>query len=312
MSFREVPIPGSRDQGMGAEVSLTAFNKYPVSVDVPPLAFDILISGCNPSDPRITVADATTEPVALRPQSDVVAEVKGLVRKLPDSLVQACPDSESSPLDLLLEQYIGGDTATVFVRGAEQPSVDVPDWVTDIMSRITVPVPFPGSSFGDLIRNFSVADVSFTLPSPFSDPDDPDGNPTVSGVINVIANVPSELNFDINVTHVRATADVFYESKKLGELNLPDWHEANSTRHQTKDGRNDSLEVQSRIVDAPLNVTDGDVLTDVIQELLFGGEKVILDIKAAVDVKVQTVLRPLTLKSIPAEGKIPVKRPSSL
>jgi hypothetical protein len=38
---------------------------------------------------------------------------------------------------------------------------------------------------------------------------------------------------------------------------------------------------------------------------------VVLDIRAAVDVKVQTVLGQLTLKDLPAEGKIPVKRPSS-
>jgi hypothetical protein len=315
MNFREVPIPGTGDHGMSAEVSLTSFNKYPISVDVPELAFDILISGCSPSDPYILVADATTHPVALRPRSDVVAEVNGLVRKLPDTLVQACPNSESSPLDLLLKQYLGGDAATVFVRGTEKPKVDMPDWLAKILASVTVPVPFPGRSFDNLIRNFSVADVSFKLPGPFSDPDDPDdpdGNPKVSGVIKVLADVPSEMNFDINVTHVRATADVFYESRKLGELNLLDWQKANSTKHEAKDDHNASLEIQSRIVDAPLNVTDSDVFTDVVQELLFGGEGVVLDIKASVDVKVQTVLRPLTLKAIPAEGKIPVKRPSSL
>ena len=52
-------------------------------------------------------------------------------------------------------------------------------------------------------------------------------------------------------------------------------------------------------------------MTDVIQELLFGGKGVLLDIKAHVDVKVQTVLGQLVLKDVPAEGKIPVKRPSS-
>lgn len=312
LNFLEVPIPGDGNRGMGAEVSLTAFNKYPVSIDVPKLGFEILVSGCSPSDPYILVADAVTEPVAVRPLSDVVAEVNGLIRGLPELLLQACPNSDSSPLDLLLKQYLDSEAATVFVRGAEQPRADMPDWLAKILASITLPVPFPGRSFDNLVRNFSVADVRFTLPSPLADPDDPDANPKVSGVIEVLAALPSEMNFDINVTDIRATADVFYQSNKLGELDLQDWLKANSTRLDAKEGREALLKIQSRIEDAPLNVTDSDVLADVVQMLLFGDEQVILDIKADVGVKVLTVLGPLTLKGIPAEGQFPVKRPSSL
>lgn len=297
---------------MGAEVSVTAFNKYPVSIDVPELGFEILVSGCNPSDPYILVADAVTRPIAVRPKKNVVAEVNGLVRELPEPLIQSCPGSDSSPLDLLLKQYLNNEGATVFVRGAEHPRPGMPDWLADILASVTVPVPFPGRTFDNLIRNFSVADVSFTLPSPFSDPDDPDGNPKVSGVIEVLSALPQEMNFEINVTDIRAAADVFYQSKKLGELDLRRWQPAKSTKLEAKDGDEPLLKIQSRIEDAPLNVTDGDVLTDVVQMLLFGDKEVILDIKAAVGAKVLTVLGPLALKDIPAEGKIPVKRPSSL
>lgn len=307
VNFRETPIPGVDKKAMAADVSLTAFNKYPIQVDVPELGFEVLVPDCGQSDPYILVADAVTRPVTIRPQSDVVLDVQGLVRELPESLTRECPDSKSSPLDLLLKQYLGGEAATVFVRGKKQSDSETPDWLGEILASVTVPVPFPGRTFDNLIRNFSLADVHFTMPNPLADPDDPDANPTVSGEIQVIAALPSEMNFEINVTGIRASSDVFYRGKKLGELNLRRFQAANTTKLPATDEHEAELMIQSRIKNAPLNVTDSDVLTDVIQAMLFGGKKLILDIKARVDVKVQTVLGQLVLKDVPTEGKIPLK-----
>jgi hypothetical protein len=161
-----------------------------------------------------------------------------------------------------------------------------------------------------LIRSFSLTDVHFTMPDPGAEPDDPDSNPRVSGSILVLAGLPSEMNFSLNVTNVRADADVFYRGDKLGELDLRKWQDANSTQIPATEESEATLKIQSRINDAPLEVTDSDVLTDVIQALLFGGSEVMLTVKALVDVKVQTILGELVVKAVPAEGKIPVKRPS--
>lgn len=294
---------------MGAEVAVDAYNKWPVELDVPPLAFEIMIPNCGLHDPFIQVADAHTDPVGIRPFSLVVANVHGVVHHLPDSLTRVCPDSDKSPLDYVLQDYLGG-TATVFVRGKRRPGKETPEWLNEVMAQIVVPVPFPGRSLDKLIRNFSLTDTHFSLPDPMAEPDEPAANPAVSGTINVVAGLPKEMNFGINVTHIRALADVFYKKDKLGVLDLHKWQPANSTKLQA--GTNDpELEIRSRIDNAPLNVTDSDVLTDVIQTLIFMGKTVHLEIKARVDVKVQTVLGDLVLKDIPAEGRIPVKRPSS-
>ncbi|CAK7218714.1 hypothetical protein SCUCBS95973_003573 [Sporothrix curviconia] len=307
--FQEKNVPGKSDKAMGAEVSISAFNEFPVQIDIPPMAFEILVPNCNSLDPYIQVADAVTALVALRPKSTVNIEVNGTVQELPDSLTAVCPDSKSSPLDLLLKQYLNGDEATVFVRGKKQPLDVTPPWVSDILASVTVPIPFPGRSFDNLIREFSLTDVRFTLPDPLAEPGDPDSNPAVSGTILVTAGLPSQMNFAVNVTNVRANADVFYHKNKLGELNLHKWQAANSTMTRATKDHEATLKIQSRIDSAPLNVTDGDVLTEVIQKLLFGGDHVNLDIKAVVDIRVDTILGQLELKDVPAEGKIPVKRP---
>ncbi|KAI1381520.1 hypothetical protein F4677DRAFT_128367 [Hypoxylon crocopeplum] len=297
------PMKGS----MLADVSLSAFNEYPVELDIPELAFDILVPGCAMSDPFILVAEAATSQLHVEPRSDVNADVKAVIRELPESLTSDCPDSTSSPLDVLLRQYMHGDPATFFVRGSRHPDGDTPKWIADILSSVSVPVPFPGRTLDGLIRNFSLTDVHFTLPDPSADPNDPDSNPKVSGNILVTAGLPSEMNFGIDVTNIRATADVLYKSRKMGELNVQKWQDANSTRVEGEGDEGATLKIQSRVIDAPLNVTDGGVFGEVIQTLLFGNKPVILHVDALVDIKVQTTLGDLILKEVPAEGKIPVK-----
>lgn len=313
LNFHQTPIPGEEKEAMAAEVSISAFNSYPVSLQIPALAFQILVPGCHQLDPYILVAAAVTSPVDVRPHAEVVADVHGIIRELPESLTRACPDSTSSPLDILLKEYLDGKKATIFVRGQEeqQPDSNTPGWLSDLLSSVSVPVPFPARSFDNLIRNFSLTDVHFTLPDPGAEPDDPDAVPKVSGTIHALAALPSEMSFDVNVTSVRATADVFYKRKKLGELDLEQWQPANSTRVEPTEDHEAGLMIQSHISDAPLNITDGDVFTDVIQTLLFGRKMVLLDIHAAVDVKVETVLGQVVLNGVPAQGKIPIKRPSS-
>ncbi|KAI1327579.1 hypothetical protein F5Y16DRAFT_187829 [Xylariaceae sp. FL0255] len=297
------PFEGS----MVADVSLSAYNEFPVELDVPELAFDILVHGCAVHDPLIIVAEATTGQIHVKPESDVTVNVYGVVHELPDALTHACPHSSSSPLDLLLKQYMQGESATVFVRGSSKPDGETPKWISDILASVTVPVPFPGRSLDGLLKDFSLTDVHFSLPDPLADPDSPEGSPKVSGNILVTAAVPTEMNFGLNVTKVRATADVLYKNKKMGELNLRKWQHANSTRVEGEGDDGPSLKIESRIIEAPLNITDDDVFTAVVQALLFGRGPVTLDVKALVDVKVETSLGELVVKEVPAEGKIPVK-----
>nr|XP_036585904.1 pre-rRNA processing protein [Colletotrichum truncatum]KAF6796095.1 pre-rRNA processing protein [Colletotrichum truncatum] len=304
LNFRDVPDSDGRT-AVGADVAVTAFNEFPISLDVPELGFQVLVPNCNEFDPYILLADATTEPLSIRPRAEVTANVSGIVRELPKDLTRVCPNSKSSPLDKFLDLYLHGEDATVYVRGRKLPNSETPGWIGDILSEIMVPVPFPAQGFDNLIKSFSLTDVNFQLP----DPDDDDGSPKVSGTVQVLAGLPKEMNFDINVTNMRATADVMYQHKKLGELNLQEWQPANSTKIEGTEKKEPLLKITSRVVDAPLNITDGDVLTDVMQKLLFGAKEVLLDVKASVDVKVNTALGNLVLKDIPAEGKIPVKRP---
>lgn len=296
---------------MAADVSLSVFNNYPIALSIPPLGFDILVPKCVADDPYIVLADATTDLVEIAPHSEVNVNVGGIVRELPKDLTRSCPHSTSSPFDILLGNYIKGNDNTIYVRGSNSPVPGQPEWIPQLLSSVTVPIPFHGHTFDNLIRNFSLTDVHFGLPDPFAEPDTPESNPQISANVKLVAGLPKEMNFGINVTRVRANADVFYEGKKLGVLNLRKWQNANSTRIEATKNRDAAMKIESRIEQAPLEVSDDEVFSDVVQALIFGGKSITLKIDASVDVEVKTVLGQFVIKDVPAQGNVPVKRPSS-
>lgn len=309
LNVREVEIPSGK--GMAAEVSLTVANDYPVELTVPPLGFGILVDGCHKSHPQILIANATTDSVHILPEQDVELNVTGVVRDLPQHFKQSCPGKDYSPMDTLLGRYIHGKDNTIYVRGSDAPSSETPGWINDLMKDITVPVPLPGRSFGHLIKDFAMTDTHFSLPDPLSEPSSPESNPRISSKIQALVALPEEMNFNVSVGRVRADAEVFFHGKKMGNLDLHKWQHANSTRIDDSKHEGPTLRVESLVKEAPLNVTDSDVFTDVLQAVLFGGEEVQLHIKADVDVELDTpALGPLTVRKIPAEGEVPIKRRS--
>jgi hypothetical protein len=307
LNFREVPISPSGRRGMAADVSLSLVNSYPIKLTIPPMSFDILVPNCGLDQEYITLADATTDVIDVEPYADVTVDVGGIVRELPKTFIKTCPHSDSSPLDLLLGDYIHGNDTTIFVRGSTTPSPDTPDWISALAASVTVPIPFPGKTFDKLIRNFSLTDTKFSLPNPSAEPGSDESNPRISGTIIVEAGLPKEMNFAINVTRVRSNATVSYKNEELGILNLRKWQSAESERIEPKDGKEAGIKIKSRIEDAVLNITDDDVFTDVLQSILFG-QAVKLKIVALVDVEISTVLGTFIVKDLPAEGFVPLKR----
>lgn len=303
----EAKLPNS-EKGMAVDVSLTIANNYPVSLTIPPLAFNVLVPGCIPGGPNIAVANATTNEIRITSRHDVDVSVDGLIRQLPDQLIAVCPESQTSPLDALLGDYIRGLDATIFVRGAGIPLPGTPRWITDLVESITVALPFPGRTLDGLIREFSLANVELNLPDPFADPNSPEAQPQISATVKALINLPKEMNFPIEVNRVRANADVFYHKQKLGFLDLNRWQRANSTRIAAHGKKQAGIAVESVVKKAPLTITDDDVFADVVQELIFGENDVVLGVKADVDVETQTAVGKFIIRGIPAEGIVPIKR----
>jgi hypothetical protein len=294
-------------KGMGADASIVIDNDFPVQVTLPPVGVDVLVQGCS-SEQQIFVGTAETSQLHVKAKTDVELNVTGHVDHLSDSLTEECPNSAKSPLDAFIGNYMKGDDATIYIKCCDFPDPNTPGWARDLLKDIQVAVPVAGRQMGSLIKNFTMADMHFALPSPWAEPGTPEASPTISAVITVDVGLPQQMNFPLDVHQIKADADIFYKGKKLGKLDMNKWQKANSTRIDAHGKDGPLLLIQSSINKAPIDITDDDLFSEVVQALIFGGKGVMLDMKALVSVGVDTPMGKFAIRGIPAKGSVPVKR----
>ena len=295
-------------KGMGADASILVKNDFPVQITLPPVAVDVGMAGCSAADKPLMIGTAQTPQLHVEPKTDLEVNVTGHVEQLSDAVTKVCPDSAKSPLDTFIGDYMKGEDATIYIKCCKFPDPSTPDWARELAKDIMVAVPFAGRDMGSLIKNFTLANMHFSLPDPWAEPGTPEAAPKVSGVITVDVGLPNEMNFPLNVTQVNADADIYYHNKKLGKMDLKKWQKANSTRVEAHGQVGPSLLVQSEINKAPIQILDDDLFSEVVQALIFGGKSVLLDMKASVGVGVDTPMGNFAIRDIPAKGSIPVKR----
>lgn len=294
-------------KGMGADASIVVDNDFPVEITLPAVGVDVLVEGCS-SEKQIFVGTAETSQLEVKPKTPLQVNVTGNVDHLSSSLTEACPNSAKSPLDAFIGNYMKGDDSIIYINCCTFPDPNTPDWARDLLKDIKAPVPVAGKQMGSLIKNFTMADLHFALPDPWAEPGTPEASPTISAVIKVDVGMPHEMNFPLDVNQVKADADIFYKGKKLGKMDMNKWQHANSTRIKAHGKEGPSLLVQSEIKKAPIEITDDDLFSEVVQALIFRGQGIMLDMEATVAVGVDTPMGKFAIRGIPAKGTVPVKR----
>lgn len=232
----------------------------------------------------------------------------GFAPKVPQKLISSCPGTTASPLDLLISKYIRGLVTTIYVRGGSLVSPAIPQRLQELLKSVTVPFPFTSPGFSRLIKRFSMENVQFYLPSPSAKPNTPESMPKVSALVQAIVDLPRQLDIPVNISRVRTDANVFYHDHKLGIIDIKEWQNARVRRTvDDSDGR-PTMVVEFDIRKAPLQVTDEDLLSEVLQKMLFERQDIPLRVDAHVDAELQSALGEFIVRDIPSGGNIIVRR----
>lgn len=295
LDFGEITLP--EQQALVANASIKIKNPFPVDFEISSLSFTVLLPGCETNN-LVVVAAAETSRLFVKPKTDIDLDISAVIRNLPDDLITTCPQSRTSPIDNFLGSYLHGNYSTVYVRGSDAPSSDAPEWLLEFLRSITIPLPFPGHKFDNVVKSFSLSNVKFRLPDPNCKPGSPESAPRLSASVGAVVQLPEEINFPIDAKRLRSIADVSYEGKAFGSLNLHKWMLATSSR--SDDGK--QLQINAEVDDAPLDVTDYDVFEKIIGKLVFGGQPVQLEIKGIADIDIKTNLGEFVISGIPAAG----------
>ncbi|DAA74607.1 TPA_exp: Uncharacterized protein A8136_3145 [Trichophyton benhamiae CBS 112371] len=308
LDIHESSGPG-KSKAVVADVAVAISNRYPIHLQLPPVEFDIFVPSCTPDEAYIMVANATTDSVNIEPRKPITISMHGFAPKVPQKLISSCPGTTASPLDLLISKYIRGLVTTIYVRGGSMVSPTVPQWLQELLNSVTVPFPFTSPGFSRLIKRFSMKNVQFYLPDPFSKPNTPESMPKVSALVQAVVGLPSHLNVPVNISRVRTNADVFYHDHKLGIINIKEWQNARVQRAVDDADGNPIMVVEFDIQKAPLQVTDEDLLSEVLQKMLFERQGIPLRVDAHVDAELQSALGEFIVRDIPCGGNIIVQPP---
>jgi len=285
-----------QSSGIKALAKLTVKNDYPVRLDVPPMSFDVLLPDCGNN--YLLFATTTSEKIEIVPKRNITVKATGLMTQLPTDLTTTCPGSSKSPLDTFVASYMRGKDTIVYIRGGKQ-TPETPEWIGKLLQDTIVPVPLPVRPFDNMVKNFSMTNVHFSLPN------SPEGRPVISATVGVLVGLPRDMNFDIDVARVRADGAIYYEGEEMGKLDLHDWQKSRSHKSHG------DLLVESEVVNAPLEITNEDVFAKVIQKMVFQHKGVVLSMKAIVDVDATTALGSFVISGIPSKGSIWVDPPKT-
>ncbi|TQS39302.1 hypothetical protein Golomagni_00175 [Golovinomyces magnicellulatus] len=305
INFREVAIPTHGNHTLVADVSMFIENTQPVEFEVPALDLQVLVHGCDASS-LIEIASAVTSSTRFHPYSGAHLDVSGIVRELPKILVEPCPDSDSSPLDVLISDHIHGKNTTLFIRGSESPSHGMPDWISKILSEITVPIIVPGSQYDGSVKNFSLTNTEFSLPDFFAEPGTDRSYSHLSGKIIASIKIPQEINLNISVNELRAFINVLYKGMKFGEVNLDKWQKVECKIIEGQKDAGRFLKLQTLLKNAPVKITDDSVFAKIVEALLTKKGAIMIGIEALVDAQISSVLGKILVKDISAEGTVPI------
>lgn len=300
MNVGEITLP--EQKALSVNISAVVQNQFPVEFDVPPLSFAILLSGCK-ADDLVNVASAETSHLSIEPKTDISVDVLGIIRNIPEALVTTCPGSHISPIDIFLGTYLHGKDTTVYIQGSQSPSSDAPSWLLEFLRSIILPIPFPGHSFDNVVKSFSLSHVKFQLPSPDAPAGTPEATLRLSADVLATVRLPPKMNFPLDVSRVKATADVTYEGQKFGTLHFPKWIPASSTTSNDSD----FLFVKAEVRDSLLDIEDYDIFDKIVQKLLSNeAEPIFLGIDGSTDVGIGTSLGQFVVRNIPASGNIKI------
>ncbi|RKF57721.1 putative pre-rrna processing protein [Erysiphe neolycopersici] len=306
LNFNEISVPASKINGLAVDASVFIDYNQIIELDMPALGFDMLVQGCGVGN-FIQLISIKTDSTHLYPRLGSSFQVKGIITELPQPLLHACPESKLSPLEILIANYVHGNDVNVFIRGSNSPSQSIPDWISEILSKIKIPLTIPSHQYHGLIRNFTISDINFSLPDLFAEPDSDEASPRLSGHLEAIADIPKEINFNVSVTQARASVDVLYKEEKFGELDLYEWQKVKCELIKEPMNPGASLRIKSNVNNAPLRITNEGIFTHIIAALLFRKETVLFQLMAMVDVQISTILGKFLIQDLPAETTVPIK-----
>lgn len=287
-NITSIAVQDSVDSGVVGQVALETTVRLPVDAAIPSANVQISIAGCGQE--LITLATGQNLPVKLhRNESHIAVRAIGECREIPTKALAKCKDTPGlSPVDRIMQQYLAGNATTVYISGI----ADGHSWIQDLLAQVSIPVDIPGTQADQLARDIELSNVKFNLPSFLGG----GGKPKISGKISGVIDIPADVEVGIEVESIHVLADLLYKKRKFATIESPGWAPATSRFRTSRE-----LQVEVVLRDAPVTITNQDIFSAILSELL--GGNALVDVTGKGDVRVETSLGQFEAHKLPIEAQ---------
>lgn len=309
--LKEMSMERADKGGLHINAIINAVYNYSASGLIPKLYWDLHLPGCN-DDEYLYVARASNHPLDVQPYTNNLLNVDSLIHTLPSGLNKKCSHSNHTLLDTAAQLYLSGESIDIMVQGSSYQHKDIPRWISNILPLLQIHVPFKRSSTDQkLIQELQFSKFVMKLPSPARNPLlKPKELPKLSAHIKATILPPTELNLTeslaLAVTESRGLADLYSKSQKFAVVDIRDWMPCETSTSRSPDTGNLLYVVDFNLENAPMNVTDESVFSEVAKQIILTGSAPVT-LKAQVDAGLYTPLGTFVFSDIHIEGETTVR-----
>lgn len=302
----EVPQPTIRlltveersEGGFAVGLELEARAPLSVSSSLPATAWEVYIDGCDAvRHDKASLAELTVAPTTVHCRKDELCAVVSNVTmgRLATTAQRRC-SSGSSPLEIFARNALGEKSSHVYIGGAKKQEA-MPDWATDLLRQLVLPVELPAQSFQipDL-QELALSNVTVHVENEASS----SKLASASGGVSVIVPMPWPVSFHQLIATVGGAIELMHRGQSFARIGLNDATASVRSAHAR------AVVAKAVVADTAVSITNYDVFAAALQSLLRGNTSFEARGRASIDS--DTPLGHIQLSELPLPA-VPVNVP---
>lgn len=146
-------------------------NKFPIKAELEAIDWDISIAGCNKE--LVKLGEWHSSSLSIQPDSRVEFDVNGLIREIPDKLLQNC-DNNITIINKLVQDYLKGKATAVTISASNNLNnqENLPKWLLYVLNKagykLLVSLPYFQDDTMSYIKEYDISSLFLEFLSPKS------------------------------------------------------------------------------------------------------------------------------------------------
>lgn len=146
--------------------SISMDNKFPINVELESIDWDVYIAGCHKE--LIKVGEWQSSSLSIQPDNSIEFDINGIVREIPDKLVENCDDNKTV-INKMVQDYLQGKATSINISASnsEKNQKTLPRWLLFVLNKsgykLLVGLPYYEGDISSYIKSYDISTLFVEL-----------------------------------------------------------------------------------------------------------------------------------------------------